>query len=109
MSVTTGSPDLSRTSARTVNPASRPGPRNDVREVLFALSYEALKIRGTPQRLAMSRSLIAVSTACWVLSMTQGPAIKTNGRPVPTESDPIWTGFTSLSYRLGRQASRSYE
>ena len=36
-------------------PASRPGPRNDVADVRFALSNDALKMTGTPQRWPISR------------------------------------------------------
>ena len=70
----------------------------------FALSYEALKITGTPQRPAMSRTTDAVSTACWALSITHGPAMKTSGCLPPTDRDPIWTGFTALFYPWGRGA-----
>src|SRR5580765_1772175 len=94
MSVRSGIPVRARMSARARSPASRPGPRNDVMEVLFALSKDALKMTGTSQRLAISRIAAAVSSACEALSMTHGPRMKASGCPPPTEKDPIRTGFT---------------
>ena len=42
--------------ARIRRPSSRPGPRNDVPDVRLALSYDALKMKGTPARRAMAAS-----------------------------------------------------
>ena len=57
MSVSTGSAgarfDLGRAFR---SPASSPGPRNDDSDVRLALSYDALKMSGTPSRAAISRS-----------------------------------------------------
>ena len=41
--------------ASTRRPSSRPGPRNEPPDVRLALSYEALKMYGTPSATAMSR------------------------------------------------------
>jgi len=98
MSVSSGRPVRARTSARIRRPASSPGPRKDFTEVRFALSYDALKMTGTPQRAAISRMAAAVSSVCAALSITQGPRMKASGLPPPTERDPILTGFTGLFY-----------
>mgnify|MGYP000639406343 CR=1 FL=1 len=50
----TGRPVASRTDARMRSPSSRPGPRNERAEVRLALSNDALKMYGTPQRRAIS-------------------------------------------------------
>src|SRR4051812_19114600 len=89
-------------------PSSRPGPRNDRTEVRFALSYEALKMNGTPARRVMSRSASAVSIACASLSITHGPAMSASGPP-PRLTPPTSTGETTrLPYhgRCGRLALR---
>jgi len=52
MSVRIASPVRAFTSASVRSPDSSPGPRKDCPDVLFALSYEALKMRGTPHRAA---------------------------------------------------------
>src|SRR5690349_14760498 len=106
MSVRSGRPVRAFMSARAFRPASRPGPRYEVREVRLALSYEALKIAGTPHRRAMSRTVEAISSACCALSITHGPAINASGCPPPIESGPIWTGFT-LPILCVRHASRA--
>src|SRR5213083_611682 len=94
MSVNTGSPVLERTSARIWSPSLTPGPRNEDMDVRFALSYEALKMAGTPQRAVISRMAAAVSSACAALSMTHGPRINARALPPPTDTDPTRTGFT---------------
>src|SRR5438874_4798236 len=74
------------TAARIRRPSSRPGPRNDRIDVRFALSYDALKTNGTPARRVISTSRPARSRVCASLSITQGPAMSTNGIPPPTAS-----------------------
>src|SRR5215510_6933465 len=102
MSVRIGNPVRARTSARIRSPVSRPGPRNEAIDVRFALSYDALKATGTPQRAATSRTAAAVSSACDALSMTHGPRMKASGWPPPTEKGPIRTGFTVLILAVRR-------
>src|SRR6478736_1737058 len=94
MSVRIGKPVRSFTRASTRSPSSRPGPRNDVIDVRFALSNDALNTIGTPTLMAMALSARAVSTACDSLSITQGPRIKASGCPVPNETAPAATGVT---------------
>src|SRR3954468_13551840 len=108
MSVSTGTPAVSRTRPSTRTPSLNPGPRNDEPDVRFALSYDALKMKGTPARRVMSRSAIAVSMACASLSMTHGPAISASGPP-PRLTPPTSTGDTTrLPYhgRRGRMPVR---
>ena len=83
-SVSTGTPILARTSASTLRPASMPGPRKLFAEERFALSYDALKMNGTPRRVVMSLSLPAISCVNVSPSITQGPAMRKNGRSMPT-------------------------
>ena len=71
-----------------VVPHRGPGPRNDVMEVRFALSKDALKMTGTPQRVAISRMAAAVSSACAALSMTHGPRMKASGLPAADREGP---------------------
>src|SRR5829696_2962103 len=105
MSVRMGTSAASATRASTRTPSARPGPRNDLPDVRFALSYDALKMNGTRARRAMSRSASAVSMACDSPSMTQGPAMSTSGPP-PRLTPPtsMREGSTGLPYhgRRGR-------
>ena len=61
MSVRIGTPARVAHAASTRSPSASPGPRNEPRDVRFALSYDALKMYGTPARRAMSRSASARS------------------------------------------------
>ena len=61
-----------------------PGPRKLFAEERFALSYDALKMNGTPRRVVMSLSLPAISCVSVSPSITQGPAMRNNGRSMPT-------------------------
>jgi hypothetical protein len=70
------------------------GARNERSDVRFALSYDALKMNGTPARRAMSTSRAASSFACASLSITHGPAMSTSGAPPPIRRSPSWTGVT---------------
>src|SRR5215831_15808557 len=101
MSVRIDTPVISRTRPRTRTPSFRPGPRNEVPDVRFALSYDALKMNGTPARRVMSRSASAVSTACASLSMTHGPAMSVS-EPSPTRTLPAVT----IAGRSGRAVTR---
>src|SRR4051812_12406741 len=101
MSVSTGTPAVSRTRPSTRTPSLNPGPPNDEPHVRVALSYHALKMKGTPARPGMSRRAIAVSMACASLSMTHGPAISTSA-PAPMLTPPASTGTTRLPYHGGR-------
>src|SRR4051794_24018165 len=95
MSVRIGTPNFAFTDASTRRPSARPGPRNDVPEVLLALSKDALKMYGTLTRRAISEIAPAIVCACASLSMTQGPAISVNGlAPPPIATGPILIGFT---------------
>src|SRR6185503_3589258 len=101
MSVSTATPAVSRTRPSTRTPSASPGPRNDAPDVRFALSYDALKMKGTPARRVISRSARAVSMACASLSMTQGPAMSTR-LPAPMLTPPASTGTTRLPHHRGR-------
>src|SRR3954463_364430 len=103
MSVRIGTPTASFTRPRTRTPSPRPGPRNEVSEVRFALSYEALKMYGTPHRAAISLIARARSIAWVSLSMTQGPAMRTSGRPPPMVIGPTVTEATVRSYLMDRE------
>jgi hypothetical protein len=83
-SVSTGTPILSFTPCSTLSPASMPGPRKLLADERFALSYEALKMNGTPRRVVMSLSEPAISWVRVSPSITQGPAIRNMGRSMPT-------------------------
>src|SRR5262245_48227527 len=88
MSVSIGTRQRALIAASTRKPSSRPGPRKDRPDVRFALSYEALKMNGTRDRHAMSASCPARCVAPASLSITHGPAIRTNGLPPPIEMSP---------------------
>lgn len=62
-------------------PSLIPGPRNESDDVRFALSYEALKMKGTPiSREILLRSL-ANSHINSSVSITHGPKINTGAFP----------------------------
>ena len=85
MSVSTGTP-VSCLHLRRARAGRRPGRARGTTstDVRFALSNDALKISGTPQRRRCAPSARAMSSACDSLSMTQGPAMRTSGAPSPT-------------------------
>ena len=87
------------TCSRTRNPSTSPGPRNDSSDVRLALSYDALKISGTPTLRAMAFNARAVASAWSRLSMTQGPAMTTSGAPPPSGTFPSNTRVTARSYQ----------
>src|SRR5687768_17809100 len=84
---------------RTFKPSAMPGPRNDFNDVRFALSYEALKMKGTPHRAATFASDSAIIDACVSLSITQGPAISARGAPPPIGTLPAITRAVSAIRR----------
>ena len=79
--------DVVAHSAQTWRALVKPGPRNERTDVRLALSNDALKMTGTPHRAAMSRMARARPRACAGLSMTQGPAMRSRGRPPPIDQD----------------------
>src|SRR5690242_10270776 len=83
-SVSTGTPTCFFTSARMRSPSSRPGPRKPLMEVRLALSKLDLKMKGMPRQSVISFSVPAVSSCNCGDSITQGPAIRKNGRSRPT-------------------------
>jgi hypothetical protein len=54
-----------------------PGPRNDVIDVLLALSNEALKMMSVPNFWFISTSFAATVSSSSADSITHGPAINT--------------------------------
>jgi len=54
----------------------------------LALSYEALKMYGTPASAAIFATFSAIIRACVSLSITHGPAIKNSGFPPPRRKEP---------------------
>src|SRR5437763_7704345 len=81
------------------SPSRRPGPRYAPALVRFALSKDALKTN-VP---TASRIPCAIRWTCSSLSMTQGPAISTRGRPGAKALNSIGTGEERLL--LLRQAA----
>src|SRR5882672_3123446 len=82
-SVSTGSPVSLRTRSSALRPPASPGPRKLERELRFALSKDALKMSGTECFCVISLRRPATSRTSSSLSMSQGPAIRTNGRSGP--------------------------
>jgi hypothetical protein len=72
-------------------PSRSPGPRNDLIEVRLALSNDALNTKGIFSRSAISRSCSAIASVKSCDSITQGPAIQSNGWPGPTLISPMET------------------
>src|SRR4029453_1218799 len=117
MSVRIGTRQRALIAASTRKPSSRPGPRKDRPDVRFALSYEALKRNGTRDRTGVSASCPARCVAPASLSITHGPAIRTNGLPPPIEMSPSvsagtgtligavmagWAGWAGWAGKAGR-------
>ena len=75
MSVSRRRPHFARTSASICSPFSRPGPRNDEREVRLALSNEALKMMSVPSARLMATRRSATASSSSADSITQGPAM----------------------------------
>ena len=96
--------DLLAHPASALRPASSPGPRKLAREERLALSKEALKMKGMPSAAVISFRRPATSITRASLSMTQGPAIKKNGRSCPTSKDASF--MRSAVARPGCSAAR---
>ena len=60
------------------NESWMPGPLEDFKDVLLALSKEDLYIKFSPRELQISDIKLAVFKACSLFSITHGPAIKVN-------------------------------
>src|SRR5215471_9451464 len=75
--------------ARMRNPSVKPGPRNDLTEERFALSYDALKMYGAPASAAILATRSAIIRAWASLSITHGPAIRNSGRSPGYGGRPI--------------------
>src|SRR6516225_2896823 len=88
MSVKTGTPTSDLILQRMCSPSVIPGPRNDLTEERFALSYEALKMYGTPASAAIFATRSAIERACASDSITHGPAIKNSGLAPPRRRGP---------------------
>src|SRR5579871_454908 len=97
MSVVTGKPVWVLTASKVRRPASSPGPRNDLLEVRFALSKEALNTNGKVNRSANSRSRWAIRSVRSWDSITHGPAIHNSGCPLPQFRPPIETARTECT------------
>src|SRR5205823_5254658 len=95
--------DLIAANAR--SPWARPSPRKEWPDVRFALSYDALKMNGTPSRRVTSTRRIAKSRAWRSLSITHGPAMRTNGLPPPIARPFSLIGITEaiIRGRSGRE------
>jgi hypothetical protein len=76
-----------------------PGPRKLFAEERFALSYEALKMKGTFSLPVISLRRPAISWVRVSPSMTQGPAIRNRGRSMPTWKLASCTGTSESELR----------
>src|SRR5579885_3194081 len=88
MSVRIGNFSCDLIFARIRSPSVKPGPRNDFTDERFALSYDALKIYGTPASAAARAAHSAIFIACASDSITHGPAIRNSGWPAPSRTSP---------------------
>src|SRR6266850_4138834 len=88
MSVSIGSFSSDLIFPRIRKPSFKPGPRKAFTEDRLALSYEALKMYGTPASPAILASFSAIIRACVSLSITHGPAIRNSGFPPPRRKEP---------------------
>ena len=73
-----------------------PIPRALEALVRLALSNELLYMNGIPRGRVISISAAAVSSAWPQLSMAHGPAIKAQGKSLPTEKSPMRTWRCSV-------------
>jgi len=92
--------------ARIRKPSFSPGPRNAFTEDRLALSYDALKMYGTPASAAIFATFSAIIRACFSLSITHGPAIRNRGFPPPRRNAPSAISRV-VSYEI-REESASY-
>src|SRR6266481_5664505 len=88
MSVRIGSFRSALILPRIRSPSFRPGPRTPFADERFALSYDALKIKGMPASPATRATCSAIFLACASLSITHGPAIRNSGFAPPRRSEP---------------------
>src|SRR5579862_9876138 len=70
-------------------PSVSPGPRKLRIDVRFALSYEALKMKGKFSDRVMPLMTSAMKSACFSLSITHGPAIRKRP-PSPMRMPSTW-------------------
>ena len=113
MSVRIGTSKRALIAASTRRPSSSPGPRNERPDVRFALSYDALKMNGTPTRARDVGELGRRDrVACASLSMTHGPGDQ-DERAAAADRDVAelerghgrhYTGRVGRAGRVGRQA-----
>src|SRR5580693_2075230 len=106
MSVKIGSFNSALIFPRIRKPSAGPGPRNAFTEDRLALSYEALKMYGTPASAAIFAILSAIIHACASLSITHGPAIRNSGFPAPRRNVP--SAISRVELIGDGQASASY-
>src|SRR5438552_13609612 len=92
-SVRIGTPSVFFTLARISRPFSIPGPRNDLPELRFALSYEDLKTNGMPSAPVISFSWPATSIWSCSLSTTHGPAMRKKGWSRPASKPQSFTAY----------------
>src|SRR5580765_6726876 len=95
MSVSTGTPSSRLTLARISRPLSMPGPRKVPPDERFALSKLLLKMTGMPSAELISFSWPATSICNCSDSITHGPAIRKNGRVMPTSKPQSFIGAPS--------------
>src|SRR5215472_10890430 len=88
MSVSTGTCNSFLIFPRIRSPSPTPGPRYAPIDDRFALSYDALKMYGTPASAATFATRSAIICACAADSMTHGPAIKKSGAAPPSRNSP---------------------
>src|SRR5436190_13651241 len=84
---------------RISQPSCTPIPRNERTEVLFALSYDDLKIKSTSSAAQISAILFAMRQTNFSDSITHGPRINA-GRFPPMATLPTCNGFgfTVITY-----------
>src|SRR4249919_610790 len=88
------------------SPSAMPGPRYDLDELRLALSYDDLKMKGTPNRAQISFSLPATSICNCSDSTTHGPAIRNRGRSNPASNPHKSIGQDRSGDELGTRSHR---
>jgi hypothetical protein len=97
-------PDLGEDAAA---PPRGPDPRYDVPELRFALSYDDLKMNGTPSAAQVSFSAPATSIWSCCDSTTQGPAIRNSGCSSPASKPQSLIARGQLARFSARFARRA--
>src|SRR5215467_13476549 len=92
---------------RILSPSFIPGPRKLRIEVRFALSYEALKMKGKLSERATPLMTSAIKSACFSLSMTHGPAIRKRS-PEPTRTLSIWNEDDKRFHRRDAEFAETF-